>query len=72
MSIQEALQQLQNAPLAERIEVIEILLQSLKEEMIPHNPEKVVHSSFRVYTVDLGANVEISRDELYMDRMFRR
>lgn len=70
MSVHEAVQQLQILPLAERIQVIELLLQSLKDEITSAEPVQVVRKPFRVRTFDLGIDIQIDRAEMYADRVF--
>lgn len=70
MSVQEAVQQLQVLPLAERIQVIELLLQSLKDEITHDESAQVVRKPFRVRTFDLGTDIQVDRDEMYADRVF--
>lgn len=66
MSVQEAVQQLQYASVAERIQVIELLLQSLKDEIIHDEP---VRKPFHIRTFNLGKDIQLDRDEMYADRV---
>jgi hypothetical protein len=68
MTIQETVQQLQQKPLTYRIQVIELLLQSLKEEIAQSEAMSTSRKPFRVQTFDLGADVTVDRDEMYTDR----
>jgi hypothetical protein len=67
MTIQETVQQLQHTPLSYRIQVIELLLQSLKEEITQSESVQTARKPFRVQPVDLGADVSVDRDEMYGD-----
>lgn len=69
MTIQETVQQLQYAPLTYRIQVIEFLLQSLKDEIAQGETVQAPPKPFRVQTFDLGADVTIDREDLYADRV---
>lgn len=69
MTVQETVQQLQHTPLTYRIQVIELLLQSLKEEIAQSQAAPPPHKPFRVQTFDLGADVMIDREEMYADRV---
>lgn len=69
MTVQEVVQQLQYAPLAERIQVIELLLESLKAEITQSKAVQKTHQPFRVRTFDLGTNIQIDREEMYADRV---
>ncbi len=69
MTIQEAVQQLQGASLTDRIQAIELLLQSLKAEIAHDEPVQVIQAPFHIRTFDLGTDVPIDRDEIYVDRV---
>jgi len=69
MSVQEAVQQLEHFPLAERIQVIELLLQSLKEEIAQTTSTQTEHKPFRIRTFNLGTDIQVDRDEIYTERM---
>mgnify|MGYP000238373240 CR=1 FL=1 len=69
MSVQEAVQQLENFPLAERIQAIELLLQSLKEEIAQTTSTQTENKPFRVRTFNLGTDIQVDRDEIYTERM---
>ena len=70
MSVQEVVQQLEYASVADRIQAIELLLLSLKNEFSRDESALIVHQSFRVRAFDLGIDVQIDREEMYMDRLF--
>lgn len=69
MTVQETVQQLQHTPLTYRIQVIELLLQSLKEEIAQSQAVQAPRKPFRVQTFDLGADVTVDREEMYADRV---
>ena len=69
MSFQEAIQQLQNASLTDRIQVIELLLQSLKDEIARGEPTQAARKPFRIRTFNLGTDVQIDREEMYANRV---
>lgn len=69
MSVQEAIQQLRYAPLADRLQVIELLIQSLKDEITRSESVQVARKPFRVRTFNLGTDIHIDRDEMYADRV---
>ncbi len=64
MTAQETVQQLQHTPLTYRIQVIELLLQSLKEEIAQSQAVQAPHKLFRVQTFNLGADVTVGREEI--------
>ena len=68
MIAQETVQQLQHAPLAERIQVIEVLLESLKHDIVHQKPRQVKQRPFRVRIFDLGTDVSCDREEMYAER----
>lgn len=70
MTIQEAVHQIQEAPLPERIEAIEQLLASLKQELFQSEPLEQPRGPFQIRTFDLGADIQVDRDEIYTDRVF--
>ena len=69
MTVQETVQQLQHAPLTYRIQVMELLLQSLKAEVIPNESFQVTYKPFRIRTFNLGAEINIDREEMYAERV---
>lgn len=68
MLAQETVQQLQHAPMADRIQAIEILLQSLKQDMTYPEPHTSVQKRFTVRTFNLGADISVDREEMYTER----
>ncbi|MEZ4732427.1 MAG: hypothetical protein R3E79_35405 [Caldilineaceae bacterium] len=69
MTVQETVQQLQYTPLTYRIQVIELLLQSLKDEIAQREIVQAPHKPFRVQPFDLGADVAVDRDGIYAERV---
>jgi hypothetical protein len=69
MTVQETIQQLQHTPLAYRIQVMELLLQSLKAEITQHESVPVTAKPFRVRTFSLGAEIDMDRDQMYAERV---
>lgn len=69
MTVQETVQQLQDTPLTYRIQVIELLLQSLKDEIAQSETVQSSHKPFRVQTFNLGTDVLVDREEIYADRV---
>ena len=65
MTVQEAVQQLQHASVADRIQAIELLLQSLKDEMVYSKPVLAGTKPFRVRTFNLGVDVQVDRATWY-------
>lgn len=65
---QETVQQLQHAPVADRIRAIEVLLQSLKNDFTPATPQEAAGKTFSVRTFDLGGDISIDREAMYLER----
>jgi hypothetical protein len=68
MIAQETIQQLQHAPLADRIQVIEVLLESPKNDIVNSESRQVRPAPFRVRTFDLGSDICLDREEMYAER----
>ena len=68
MLAQETIEQLQHAPLDDRIQAIEVLLGTLKSDIPRSKPPAAMQKTFTVYTFDLGTDIHIDRDEMYMER----
>lgn len=64
MTVQETVQQLQYTPLTYRLQVIELLLQSLKEEIAERESAQALRKPFRMQTFDLGIDVTVDRKKL--------
>ena len=60
----KTVQEIQDAPIEERIQVIEQILQSLKKDIQKTQPAK----TFIVRTFNLGNEVSIDRDQIYAER----
>ena len=69
MTVQETVQQLQHTPLTYRIQVMELLLQSLKAEITQNTSFQVAYRPFRVRSVNLKADIVIDREEMYAERI---
>jgi hypothetical protein len=69
MTVQETVQQLQHTPLMYRIQVIELLLQSLKKEIARNESFQGTHKPFRVQTFNLRTDIYVDREEMYADRV---
>ena len=66
----ETLKQIQHAPVAVRIQIIEEILQSLKQDMGTIAPPKEVQSKpFKVRKFNLGTDIHIDRDIIYAERV---
>jgi hypothetical protein len=57
--------QLQQAPIEERIQMIELLLQSVKDDLKSNSTSS---KPFKVRSFSLGNDISINRDELYNER----
>jgi hypothetical protein len=63
------IEQIRQAPVAERIQIIELILQSLKDDAaISAGAEKPKAKPFSARRFNLGQEMQVDRDELYSDR----
>lgn len=65
------LTQIRQVPVAERIRMIELILQSLRQDMRPNlvrDKPTVVPKPFKVRQFDLGQEVHIDREAIYAER----
>ncbi|MCZ7670948.1 MAG: hypothetical protein M5U34_29285 [Chloroflexi bacterium] len=65
MTVQEAIQTLQNASPEDRIQIIELLLQSLKDDLSAKDKPQ---QPFKVRTFNLGSDVQADREQMYLER----
>ena len=68
MLAQKTIEQLQHAPLDDRIQAIEVLLGTLKSDIPRSKTLSAAQKPFTVHLFDLGTDIHIDRDEMYMDR----
>ena len=68
MTVQEAIKALQDAPVKERIQIIELLVQSLKNDIELVESAKKTQKPFTVRTFDLGSDILPDREEMYVSR----
>jgi hypothetical protein len=69
MIAQETLTQIQHAPIVERIQVIEVILQSLKQDITQtETSEKPQYKPFKVRQFNLGTDIIVDRDAIYRER----
>jgi len=66
MTVHEAIQKIKQTPVEARIEIIEQLLQSLKQDVVEQKSAENI--PFTVRTFDLGQEIIVDREELYMGR----
>ncbi len=65
----EMLKHIQNAPIADRLQVIEVILQSLKLDIEPTlRRDAAKKKTFKVRRFHLGQEVHCDRDEIYAER----
>ena len=68
MIAKDMLAQIQHAPLAERIQLIEVILQSLKDDIKSGLSCRHRRKAFKVRKFNLGQEVCCDRDEIYAER----
>lgn len=64
----EILQQIKKAPVAERLELVELILRSLRNDIIEDQQMRKKSKRFKIRKFNLGGEIHIDRDELYSDR----
>jgi hypothetical protein len=62
----KTVKRIKSAPASERIQIMELILQSLKDEIKKEPP--VRRKRFKVRKFNLGREVHVDRDELYSER----
>jgi len=68
---QEIVKQIQHASIAERIQMIELILQSLKHDITVETMSgKPQFKPFNVRKFNLGEHVNVDRDTMYAERSF--
>lgn len=68
MVAKDMLAQIQHAPLTERIQLIEIILQSLKEDIKSSLSSQCRRKAFKVKKFPVGQEIPCDRDEIYAER----
>lgn len=68
MTIQDAINTLQQASLQDRIHTIELLLESLKNDIAHTTTSPKIQKPFHIRTFDLGGDVIVDREEMYLGR----
>jgi hypothetical protein len=68
MTTAEILASLENASLEDRIAMIEVILQSVKDEIAKDSQSRVTAHKFELITFDLGEDVTVTREDLYSER----
>jgi len=64
----EIIKRIQQLPIEERLQIIELILESLKQDMRTHT-NMASHRSFIVRQFSLGQEIHVDRDELYTERV---
>lgn len=59
---------IRNASVEDRLRIIEVILHSLKKEIKSAEKAEQPRKSFRVRQFDLGEEVHVDREELYLER----
>ncbi len=62
--------QIKRAPIEDRIQIIELILQSLKNDLKYEikKANKARYSQFKIRQFNLGKEIHVDRDEMYSDR----
>jgi hypothetical protein len=68
---QETVKKIQHASIAERIQMIELILQSLKHDIPTKKMSgKPLFKPFKLRKFSLGKHVDVDRDTMYSERNF--
>ena len=59
---------IKKTPIEERIQIIELILQSLKNDIKTKNTGKIKFKQFKIHKFSLGEEVHVNRDEIYSER----
>ncbi len=66
---QKTVNKIKQSPLEERIQIIELILQTLKSDIKQKTKDRESNSKhFKVHKFKLGKEVHVDREELYSDR----
>lgn len=66
---QTILRQIQLASVAERLQLVEFIVESLKQELSLATKQNITsRPRFTAKTISLGRDVRVDRDELYAER----
>lgn len=66
---QKTVNKIKQSPLEERIQIIELILQTLKNDIKQKTKDRESNSKpFKVHKFKLGNEVHVDREELYSDR----
>jgi hypothetical protein len=68
MVAKDMLAQIQHAPVAERIQIIEVILKSLKDDIKSSISGRHRRKTFKVRKFHLGQDVHCDREEIYAER----
>lgn len=68
MTTTEILANLENSSIEERIAMIEVILQSIKDEILKNSQPKVPAQKFELLPFDLGEDINVIREDLYAER----
>lgn len=60
--------QIKQASIEERIQIIELILQSLKKDIRPELEGKSQFKPFKIRKFSLGEEIHVERDKLYSER----
>lgn len=61
---------IKKSPIEERIQIIELILQSLKNDIKTKSFDKTKSRKFKIRKFSLGEEVHVNRDEIYSERGF--
>jgi hypothetical protein len=66
--IHESIENIRSAPIEQRIQAIEFILESLKKDMLAVTPKAQAPKRFKIRKFSLGEEVHVDREQIYSDR----
>ena len=66
---QETVEQIQYTSISDRIQLIEMILQSLKHDIQATTHEQTQSRPFKIRTFNLGQSVHVDRELIYAERI---
>jgi hypothetical protein len=66
--IHESINNIRTAPIEQRIQAIEVILESLKKDMLAGTTKGQAPKRFKIRKFNLGEEVHVDREQIYLDR----
>lgn len=66
--IHESIDNIRSAPIEQRIQAIEVILESLKKDMLAATTKAQAPKRFKIRKFSLGEEFHVDREQIYLDR----